>query len=308
MKIREAVEAFLDYRRGLRQSPLTIKAMSYSLSLFARHLEGEGVLNVEEIRREHLEKWQSFLSFRKVRGLPCATETVNNKLCAVRSLLAYLAGHGHIPKSLECVLKPLKVPRRLPLGVFEHRQIAGVLEGMDTSSPLAYRDRTILELLYSTGIRVSELTGLDADRIDFKSSTLRILGKGSKERMVPVGKTAARFLLTYMRAVRPFLMKSPEEKAVFLGLTDGGRLSPSSVEDIVHRHCDGKGFKTKVTPHTFRRSCATELIKSGGNPYHVKEFLGHESLNTLKRYVNLSANEVRGMHAKCNPRERDEEE
>ena len=238
--------------------------------------------------------------------MPYAIGTLNKKLHSAIAFLDYLAARGHIPKSLAEVLQPVKMPRRLPLSVFQHEGIVKALEAIDTSNPLAYRDRTILELLYSTAIRVSELTGLDAGSIDLRGGSLKVLGKGSKERIVPVGKTALRFLETYVKAVRPFLLKHPDEKAVFLN-SRGERISRNAVTIIVHRRCPVKAVGVNATSHTFRRSCATELIKSNANLYHVKEFMGHESLDTLKRYVNLSETEVKEMHSKCHPREKDEE-
>ena len=198
----------------------------------------------------------------------------------------------------------VKEPRFLPLGVLSHAKIGKILRRIDTSTPEGYRDRTILEILYSTGIRAGELVGLNVNDFDGRYGTLKVLGKGRKERVVPLGKTALRYLETYIRAVRPFMLKQGNAEAMFINCR-GVRYSYRSVLDLVHRAAADAGIDEKVSPHTFRRSCTTEMIRGGANLYHVKELLGHESLETLRHYTKLTVNDLRKTQEKCHPRERD---
>jgi site-specific recombinase XerD len=161
----------------------------------------------------------------------------------------------------------------------------------------------LLELLYSTGIRAGEALGLDISRIDLKNATALVYGKGRKERVVPIGATALRHLESYLAAVRPFLLHEPGEQAVFLD-AQGQRLPYHVFRRLVHRYAAAAGITLNVTPHTFRRSCTTELLRSGANMYHVKDLLGHESLDTLKHYAKLTITDLRETHRKCHPRER----
>ena len=133
---------------------------------------------------------------------------------------------------------------------------------------------------------------------------MTVFGKGSKERIVPIGKTALRFLETYMKAIRPFLLKDGEKKALFLN-NSGTRLMRYTLGLIVNKYYGEAKLDVKVTPHTFRRSCTTELIRSEANLYHVKELLGHESLSTVKHYAKLTITDLKRTHARCHPREKD---
>jgi site-specific recombinase XerD len=161
----------------------------------------------------------------------------------------------------------------------------------------------MLELLYSTGLRARELLGLDVADVDLRSATARVLGKGEKERVAPIGRTALRLLESYLKGVRPFLLRNPREPALFLNRR-GRRLAYDDLLRLVHRHAARVGAAVTVTPHTFRRSCATEMIRGGANLYHVKDLLGHETLDTLRHYARLNVEDLRKTLARCHPRER----
>ena len=130
------------------------------------------------------------------------------------------------------------------------------------------------------------------------------MGKGGKERVVPLGKTALRWLESYVRGVRPFWAKNPAERALWLN-PQGQRLCYQRLGKIVHRHAEAVGLPATVTAHTFRRSCATELVKSGANLWHVKELLGHETLGPLRHYARLTIIDLKKTHAQCHPREKE---
>jgi site-specific recombinase XerD len=161
----------------------------------------------------------------------------------------------------------------------------------------------MLELLYSTGLRVSEMLGLNITDVDFTHATAIVLGKGNKQRVVPIGKTALRLTQSYLKAVRPFLVRDHGQVALFLDRF-GKPMPYATFLRRVHRYTAQAGLDINVTPHTFRRSCTTELIRGGANLYHVKELLGHETLDTLKHYAKLTINDLKATHHKCHPRER----
>ena len=163
----------------------------------------------------------------------------------------------------------------------------------------------MLELLYTSGLRARELLGLDMASLNFANATAAVMGKGRKERIVPIGRTAMRHLQSYIKVFRPMLLMDPSEQALFISPW-GRRLSYNTFRRIVHRHFDS-GADTSVTPHTFRRSCTTELIRGGANLYHVKEILGHATLDTLKHYVKLDISDLQKTHRLCHPREKDEQ-
>lgn len=134
---------------------------------------------------------------------------------------------------------------------------------------------------------------------------IKVHGKGDKERMVPLGKTAMRFLESYLRAVRPFVEKKRNVNSLFFNQC-GRPFTSKNLNDMIQNRAKHSKCGIQYTPHTFRRSCATELIRGNANPYHVKDLLGHESIDTLKAYTKLTINDIRKTHKKCHPREKDE--
>jgi len=178
-----------------------------------------------------------------------------------------------------------------------------LLKKIPNDDILGYRDRAMLELMYSSGIRSGELLKLDVSDIDFKNSIMRVTGKGDKDRIVPIGVTALKHLETYIVAIRPFFLKDQSEQALFLSLR-GQRFIYRCLMHRIKAHAGNAGLDD-VSSHTFRRSCTTELIRSGANMYHVKEMLGHESLDTLRNYAKLTIIDLKKTHAKCHPREKE---
>ncbi|MGH7945854.1 MAG: tyrosine-type recombinase/integrase [Opitutaceae bacterium] len=168
-----------------------------------------------------------------------------------------------------------------------HAQVKKLSAKIDTTSAEGFRDRAVLELLYSAGLRAAELLGLDVADVDLANATAIVMGKGRKQRVVPIGKTALRLLESYLRGVRPFLVRDANERALWLNHA-GQRLRYAVLLRRVHEHADRLDLPVTVTPHTFRRSCTTELIRGGANLWHVKELLGHEHLDTLQHYAKLT--------------------
>lgn len=196
----------------------------------------------------------------------------------------------------------------MPRSGLTHAQVRKLLHKIDTGTEEGHRNRAILELLYTSGIRARELLGIDLPDMDLDRGTALVHGKGAKDRVVPIGKTALRWLHSYVVAVRPFLLArhgdDPHETALFLN-SHGRRLGYHGLQRAIRALRDKLGLED-VTAHTFRRSCTTELIRSGANVYHVKELLGHASLRTLSPYTRLTIVDLKKTHAKCHPRERDE--
>ena len=222
----------------------------------------------------------------------------------MRAFLADLRAAGRVPAALPAALEYVRTPKPLPRTI-PHRQVRRLLRSIDTGAPCGYRNRTMIELAYSSGLRAAELTGLDVPDIDFDHATALIRGKGDKERLVPVGRTALRWLESYMRAIRPFLLREDRAPAA-LFLDDAGKRMPyHTLRRIVLRCAAAAGLDGQVTSHVFRRSCTSELVKGNANLYHVKEMLGHESLDTLQHYARLNIDDLRKTHARTHPREKD---
>jgi site-specific recombinase XerD len=179
-----------------------------------------------------------------------------------------------------------------------------LLQKTDTSTVDGFQLRAMEEFLYSSGVRVAELLSLDLESVDLTARTARVMGKGSKERMVPFGLTAARFLEIYLAGIRPLRLHDPHEAAVWLDRR-GKRMPYPTFRRNLIATVDALGLDQKVRPHTFRRSCTTVLIRGGANIWHVKDLLGHERLETLDAYIRLEIGDLRKTHASCHPREQD---
>jgi len=302
------LEQHTDRLTALNFSPATVRTGRYNVLAFIAWMEERyGVRTAAALTPAHLRSWQVALSqHRTTRGMPLKPRSINKKIECVRVFLSDLHQAGHAGGSLLRALEYVKVPELLPRAL-THRQMRELLDGIDITSPAGHRDRTMLELLYSSGLRAAELLSLEPPDCDSAVGTVRVTGKGRKERVVPVGATARRFLESYLRATRPLLEPVPDEKALFID-RNGGRMPYHTLRRIIGAIGQKAGLKEPLTPHVFRRSCTSELVRGNANLYHVSRMLGHESLDTLRHYVKLNINDIRETHHATHPRERDEEE
>ena len=300
------LEKHLERLRSLACSPGTVRSRSYSVREFLRWLAAaHGIDSPERLTGEHLRSWQVALArHRTCRGEALRPRAANKKIEGVRRFLADLHEQGHVSETLAGALEYVKEPKLLPRAL-QHEQMRALLEAIDTREPEGHRDRTMLELLYSSGLRAAELLGLDLDSVDFEHQVVTVVGKGRKERVVPVGATALRFVEGYIRAVRPALAPAPACRALFLDST-GKRLPYHTLRRLVLRAGAGAGLLEPLTAHMFRRSCTSELVRGNANLYHVSRMLGHEKLDTLRHYVRLNIADIQKTHRQTHPRERDE--
>jgi len=296
---------YVDYKLTLNFSPATFETSARICRAFFRWLERQyEITTADQLRRVHLERWQKHMfAHQTKKGTPLKAKSINKNIESVRGFLKYLAFHGYITLTLAQTPQYVKEPKTLPGSVLTHAEMKKMLSRVDTTTPEGYRDRTILELLYSSGIRVGELLGLNIEDIDLTHAAAKVTGKGRKDRIVPVGRTALRYIESYIVAVRPFLGGDPSERALFLHR--GNRLGYQVLLRTIHAAANRAKIDKQVSPHTFRRSCTTELIRSGANMYHVKELLGHETLATLKHYAKLTILDLKKTHEKCHPREKE---
>jgi len=295
----------LDYQKALNYSKHTSDTVRRNNRRLLMWLEERHqVETADQLRKEYLENWQKHLAvWQTHKGTPLKAKSINRCIDTARGFLKYLAYHGFITAALVDALRYVKEPKTLPGSVLTHAEMKKLLARVDTTTPEGHRNRAMLELLYTTGVRIGEMLSLDVEDVDLELATARVFGKGKKERMVPVGKTALKFLESYLVAVRTFLLTDKSERALFVH--HGKRLGYQVFLHMVHAAADRAKLDKHVSPHTFRRSCTTELIRGGANMYHVKELLGHETLATLKHYARLTILDLKKTHEKCHPRERE---
>ena len=303
--LRQRLDGYLAKGRSINLSPRTLRSVRYDALRFLGWLEtNHQVGEVGALKRTHLDDWMRHLSARlTTKGQPLKAGSVNKQIANIRGFLVWLSDEGLVAPLLARGLDYVKEPHLLPGSVLTDAQVRKLIAAVETDTPVGHRDRVIVELLYTSGIRAAELLGLRVDDLDLGSGTALIRGKGNKERVVPVGRTAVSLLEGYLSAVRPLLLSDHGERTLFLD-ERGKALPYHSLLRRVRGYADAAELKIRVTPHTFRRSCTTELLRAGANMYHVKEMLGHESLDTLRHYARLTIMDLRKTHRRCHPRER----
>jgi integrase/recombinase XerD len=222
-------------------------------------------------------------------------------LSSVRAFYRFLLRDGKISSDpTAAVIRP-KLPRSLPkpLSVDD---VARVLAHPDRSAK-GLRDRAVLETLYGAGLRISELVGLDVDDLDLQEGSVRVLGKGGKERDVPIGRYARDAISAYLTRVRPQIVTARSRSALFLNLR-GGRLTRQGCTGIIQQHAAGAGIRKRVSPHTFRHSFATHLLDGGADVRVVQELLGHASVATTQVYTLVTREHLREVYFTSHPRAR----
>jgi integrase/recombinase XerC len=299
-RFEEAVERFLDYLRDQkRASPQTLRAYQNDLAQLGSYLEEE--FGAEDIPGpEDLDKLtvRGFVA-RLGRGT-LAKSTVARKLSAVRSFLAHAVRDGLIESSPAESISAPRIDRPLPRTMTVD-EIFNLLDRIQGDDIAALRDRSILELLYAAGLRVSELVSLDQDDLDLHARMVRVLGKGNKERMVPFGTQAAEALRRWLDCSRELRSKSSCAGALYLNLR-GGRLTDRSVRRILDRRLREAAIHARLSPHALRHSFATHLLGAGADLRAIQELLGHASLSTTQRYTHVSTDSLMKVYDKAHPR------
>jgi site-specific recombinase XerD len=287
----------LGFRRELERrgsSRHTIKAYGGDLAELAQWATGRGSEPGDLVYRD-LRAYAAALS---ERGL--ARTSVSRKLAAIRSLYDHLARSGDADQNPAELLPMPKKASRLPR-VLGPDELARLLDRIPASGPLEIRDRAMLEVTYACGLRAEEIVNLDADSVDFDSETLRVTGKGSKTRILPIGEPAQRALERYLGHARPALGANPAEQALFLSRR-GRRLSTSDVRRRLDRWVREAAVAGNISPHTLRHSFATHLLEGGADLRSIQELLGHSSVSTTQVYTRVEPGRLRRQYARSHPR------
>ena len=280
-------------------SPHTCRAYRKDLEQFSAYLhgklQGETAPDVHEVDGLVIRSYLGFLHKRHKKT------TIARKLSALRSFFRFLVKKGLITKNpAETVLTPKRgrsVPNYLPVD-----EAFRLLDGVQGNSVLALRNRAILETLYSTGLRVGELVGMDIQDVDFDRGMVRVLGKGNKERLAPVGKKALRCMRVYLdRRNQGETMCDSDSAPLFLNRL-GGRLSSRSVGRLLDKVVRQLGLLRPITPHGLRHTFATHMLDAGTDLRMVQELLGHASLSTTQRYTHVSIDRLMEVYDKAHPR------
>jgi integrase/recombinase XerD len=300
-----SVGRFLDHlsvERGLSSN--TLEAYRRDLGRYAAFLRDRGVREPALAGEPEIAAFIQHLSESEYEpGKAYRPSSVARTLAAVRSLHRFLLREGDtLADPAEGVARP-KVPRNLPRPLTVDEVAALVAAPGEDGTPVALRDRAILETLYGAGLRISELVGLDVDDVDLEEGSVRALGKGARERVVPLGRYAVRALGGYLVRGRPALASGRSGPALFLNQR-GGRLTRQGSTNIIKAMAKRAGIRKRVTPHMLRHSFATHMLEGGADVRVVQELLGHASVSTTQIYTLVTKDRLREVYFEAHPRAR----
>jgi len=293
-----AFERHLEAERNL--SVHTVRAYMGDLASLLEHLDRIGLTDISTLELSHLRSW---LANQAVKG--GARTTLSRRAVSVRVFTKWAFKNKYIARDVGATLATPKAHRTLPdVLAIADAQLA--MESMATravqeQSPLSLRDVAMVELLYATGARVGELCGLDIGDIDYTRNTIRVLGKGDKERMIPMGRPAVKALQLWLSSGRPALMRAHSGSAVFLGAR-GKRIDQRTVRTVVYHALSAIEGIDQMGPHGLRHSAATHLLEGGADLRTVQEILGHASLATTQLYTHVSTARLQKVFKQAHPR------
>ncbi|MFA5889439.1 MAG: site-specific tyrosine recombinase XerD [Actinomycetota bacterium] len=293
---------FLDHLRVERGvAPNTLNAYGRDLRLYLADLADQGIDDVACIRDQDISGFVERMRGREyAEGRRYSEATVARVIAAVRGFHRYLLREGIVGSDASEPVGSMRISRALPKALSSD-EVERLLRAVAAEGPAALRDRAMLETLYAAGLRISELTFLDVDDVDLEDATVRCVGKGSKERVVPMGRVAVDALAAYLTQARPALAKGRGEPALFLNQR-GRRLTRQGCWKLLKRYAEMAGLTRRVSPHTLRHSFATHLLDGGADIRIVQELLGHASVSTTQVYTLVSQERLREVYDSYHPR------
>ena len=285
------------YLQGLtlrNYSPRTIQIYAWAIRDFEAFLRTRGVGGLHQVQPVHVELYRLSLFERSFQPA-----SVDVYLRAIRQLFAYLtANHVCFLNPAEGLVIP-QAPRKL-LPVPSEEEVQRLLDQPNVNTPVGLRDRAILETAYGTGARLKELVGLTVERVLLTDQTVRLMGKGSKERLIPLGRQAAEWLGRYLAGARPKLPGAGGSDRLWISQR-GGPLGYGGVIAMVRIHAKASGMAYPISPHALRRACVTHMLRRGASPAELQEMHGHASLGTLSQYLQVAICDIKDMHARTRP-------
>ena len=289
------VECLKECLTGLRKrnfSPHSIGVYGRGFNNFADFLSSLEVSRVQDVTFEHLTQYHLYCLDQKL-----SDGTINLYIRCVRRLFNFLEENQYIfiNPARELIIPKYEL-KLLP--VPSEEEIKRLLMQPNTATPMGIRDRALLETAYSCGARIEELTGLSIFDPDIKQGTVRIMGKGRKERVVPLGKKAVFWIKCYMEDVRPKVCKKLDENALWISMRKGAGLTHHRIDQLIREYARMAKIPVPVSVHSLRRSCATHMLRAGAHPVQIQMLLGHSTLKTLGRYLRVTITDMKKMHGR----------
>lgn len=285
------IEKFLKRMSENRYSSKTVKTYRYSLNRFSLFLAANGDLSFQDVSLETLEKYRLSLIKSDFSG-----ESIVSYLQSARKLFAFLEEEGYIFSNPAEHFKNPRAKRTIK-DVPSIKDMEKLLAGINITTAIGIRDRAMIETAYCCALRMNEMLKLTIFNLNFDNKTIRIIGKGNKERILPLGNQAVKWLKEYISKARKKL--GNDAKCDFLWLSrEGKALIEITYQKMLHYHAEQSGLAGRITGHSMRRACATHMLQNGAHPVAIQHMLGHGTLQHLSSYLNLSLNDLRKAHAK----------
>ncbi|RBA05132.1 site-specific tyrosine recombinase XerD [Staphylococcus arlettae] len=291
--IKDEYLKFIQLEKGLSSN--TIGAYRRDLNKYITYLQDHKITHIDFVDRQTLQQCLGFL-----HDEGASTKSLARIISTVRSFHQFALREKYAAKDPTVLIETPKYDRKLP-DVLAVDEILRLLDAPDLSKNNGYRDRTILELLYATGMRVTELIDLEVENVNLIMGFVKVFGKGGKERIVPLGDTVIGYLSTYLETVRPQLLKTTVTNALFLNL-HGKPLSRQGIWKMIKQNGIKANINKTLTPHTMRHSFATHLLENGADLRAVQEMLGHSDISTTQLYTHVSKSKIRKMYNEFHPR------
>ena len=299
--MKEMLDRFVDYLRAEKNaSSYTVRNYTRDISAFFDFLDWRKVATLEEVDKREIRDYTGVLM-----GQGLARSSVARKLSAIRSFFRYLVREELLPTNPVKDAPLPKQDRRLPT-VLTTGEMARLLRAPDSSTPDGQRDRAIIELLYASGLRVSEIAAITREQVNGVTNEIRVRGKGSKERVVLMGQPAATAILHYLADGRPKLLGDVRSDTIFIS-SSGKPLASRGVQKILTKHAKAVGIRQRVHPHVLRHTFATHMLDGGADLRVVQELLGHESLSSTQIYTHVSKVQAKKVYQAAHPLAGEEE-
>jgi integrase/recombinase XerD len=297
MKILPHVSTFLSYLKLEKTlAGNTVTSYTFDLERLRSYLSQHDIGRLEDVTPDMLRAY-----IRDLFDIGFAAASIRRTLSSLRAYFSFVVSEGFLQQDPAELLESPKSSRYLP-SVMSVEEIAGIMESVDTRKRGGVRDRALLETLYATGMRVSELTHFTLEQLLAGEGLVRVTGKGAKERIVPIGETALSWIRDYCSAERPVFSKPHSDSTVFLNVR-GQRLSRMAIWKIIRKYVRAAGIKKHVSPHSFRHSFATHLLEGGADLRAVQEMLGHSNIVTTEIYTHVDREYLKEVHKSFHPRQ-----
>ncbi len=286
--------SFLKFEKGLSQN--TLISYLHDLEIYIKFINSKGINKFSDIKYNDLKEFIAELS-----DLYYSNATLARYIASIRGLHSFLFNTEKVNEDVSEFLEVPKLKRELP-DILSYEMIENILAQIDISTYLGMRDRAMVELFYACGLRVSELIELRFRDIFFDDEIVRILGKGHKERIVPIGSEAINWIVNYKKNARGFLLKEMQDNDIIFLNQRGRKLTRMGIWKIIDKYAKRAEINFQVHPHCFRHSFATHLLEGGADLRVVQEMLGHSSLATTQIYTHLDKNYIKEVHKSFHPR------